>query len=111
MRSYMSNLQSNFWRSWWRNNDLVGPRPRQRKRPEIMRRRKASWLDDFSIYRLTRADVRLTERDLFYDAVLTVNAGLNEGRSTARTRSAKRAPRPKPVGTGLRMDRGTCADR
>ena len=46
-----------------------------------------------------------------YDAVLTVNAGLNEGRSTARTRSAKRAPRPKPVDAVLRGVRGNCADR
>ena len=53
----------------------------------------------------------MTERNLLYDAVLTVNAGLNEGRSTARTRSAKRAPRPKPVGTGFWRDRRSCADR
>ena len=53
----------------------------------------------------------MTERNLLYDAVLTVNAGLNEGRSKARMRSAKRAPRPKPVGVGLRMDRGNCTDR
>jgi len=46
-----------------------------------------------------------------HDAVLTVNAGLNEGRSTARTRSAKRAPRPKPVDAVLRGVRGNCADR
>ena len=53
----------------------------------------------------------MTERNLLYDAVLTVNAGLNEGRSTARTRSAKRAPRPKPVGVGLRRVREIGADR
>ena len=41
-----------------------------------------------------------------YDAVLTVNAGPYEGRSTARMRSAKRAPRPKPVGVGHRRVRG-----
>ena len=52
----------------------------------------------------------MTERNLLYDAVLTVNAGLNEGRSKARMRSAKRAPRPKPVGVGHRGVRGIGAD-
>ena len=34
-----------------------------------------------------------------------------QGASTTDTRSAKRAPRPKPVGVELRRDRGDCADR
>ena len=41
----------------------------------------------------------------------TVNAGVKRGASTTDTRSAKRAPRPKPVGVELRRDRGNCAGR